>query len=154
MKDRILPLEASKIQPVDASKVNGSAFYKVAIQVGGMNPWRTYSGKKRVEARRPTGESFDPGYEPTVFRVKESITGEELKGLIGEHNLWLKKYQARVPNSEVDYQLVVLEYEETTEVPPELSKVNSQGMIQAAFINQYVDRLVTEKLAAANLGKA
>ena len=145
----------TKYDPELIAKIDPMKFYKVTIQIGGYRSWGVYTGQKRVLQTRTDGSRFIPKYAPTVCAVEESITGKVLAGLMVDHNDWLAGFKQKDPLCEPDYQLAVLSYEETTEVPPGMSKVNAQGMFHIEFLEQIVNGIIKKNQGlATSPGKA
>ena len=141
---------ADKIPEISQSmidKIDPNGFYKVTIQIGGMRSWGTYSGIRRSVQTRGDGTSYVPAYVPKVCHVEEPITGKVLAGLMGEHNLWLKGFKRKEPLCDLDYQLVVLDHETTSEVPPALLKSNAEGMFHVAYLESIVNAILDKKTA-------
>lgn len=155
-----MPKQPSIPQPIasdDAERLDYVADgknYFVTLQMGGNASWGKYTGKKRFRQHLPNGMTATPAYEPVVHHRIGPYTGHIVNGLISSHNEWVADYNRKQGRDgekwkgQVDRQLLVLETEETNELPAETRRATSslnafQSMIEGIVKQQVSDVLGT-----------
>lgn len=138
-------IESTKFQPIDLSTIERSKNYKIALQFGSMARWRKYYGRKRKVVPSDTPGKVNYVHDPKIVYVDEAISGRELAGLAQSHNDWIEAYRTKDPadnKGHVDRQMMILAFEQTTELPPELSKKKVDG----GFVVDVLRALVSKEI--------
>lgn len=132
--------EAERLDYVDDKKN-----YYVTLQMGGKRSWRAWAGKHRQAKPLPTGGT-EWVHDPVLHQSIGPFPGRIVNGLIGEHNEWVKDFTRRKEGSwsgHLDRQLLVLDTEETSDIPDELKKdFGSLNSFMGAF-----EAIVQQKIA-------
>lgn len=139
-------IESTKFQPVDLSDIERSKNYKIALQFGSMARWRKYYGRKRKVVPSDTPGKVNYVHDPKIVYVDEAISGKELAGLAQSHNDWIEAYRTKDPadnKGHVDRQMMILAFDPTNDLPPELSKKK----VDAGFAVDIMRALVQKELS-------
>jgi len=143
-------LRADEVKRVDPVKSTG--FYMVDLQFGSKRSWRNYSGMPRSASKRPGPEGgWEFTHQPKVHRNVGPLTGSVVNGLISSHNDWIKLHRQQKPGGQVDLQRLVLNIEETEQVPAGIGSVN--GMIPISMVERIVNSAIEAKLGLNPAGK-
>lgn len=142
------PLEANKFQPIELSTVNRKQNYYIALQFGSMARWRKYSGRPRKVQATATPGKVDRIHDPKVVYVEEPLSGKEVQGLIQSHNDWIELNRMKNHDDwrgHVDRQIMVLAFEPTTDLPPELKNKKVDGDFLVGIVNALVQKQLDER---------
>lgn len=145
-KAPIPPLAANEVTRLEF--VDDNKNYYVTLQMGSKRSWRNWEGQPRkIEPSNSGG--FARVHNPVVFEHIGPFSGRITNGLISHHNEWLKDYNHREKNKwsgHLDRQLLVLETEETADIPDELKSQSNAAASLAGMVGAIVDQKLTAVL--------
>lgn len=149
-------IESNKFQPIDLSTIERSKNYKVALQFGSMARWRKYYGRKRKPAPSDTPGKTNWVHDPKIVYLEEAVSGRELAGLAQSHNDWIEAYRTKDPadnKGHVDRQMMILTFEQTTDLPPSLSKKKVDGGFVVDVMRALVQKEFSDLAQSKSPGK-
>ncbi len=142
-----LSLDKKTAHPCDL--VDEKRNYRAVIQLGNAKRWKGFGGgtwKKDESKTKHDKKNREIAHFDFVPAIHETgpISGSTLNGLISHHNSWLEANAERRPEGQMARQLLVVDFHETSEVPPEFAR--SVGGTQTMHMLETIVRSIMEPL--------
>jgi hypothetical protein len=119
--------------------VDNELFYKVTMQLGAQCSWREYHGTRNREVVAGANGDLHHTHKWKIHAQAGPFTGRIVNGLISHQNEWLKKYRKREGwQGHIDRALLILDIQETRELPREVSRSSHAGMVPVGTVQDLV----------------
>ncbi len=127
--------------------------YRAVIQLGNATRWKNFGGgtwkkdESRTKRDKHDKEVAHFDFVPAIHETGP-ISGRTLNGLISHHNSWIEANATQRPEGQMARQLLVVDFHETDEVPPEFAKAlgGTQNMHMLETIVRSIMEPLIEKL--------
>ena len=142
-----LSLDKAKSSPLEYADEDKN--YRAVIQLGNSTRWKEFGGGKwKKDESKATHDKNGKGiahydFVPAIHETGP-ISGSTLNGLISHHNMWLEDNAKMRPEGQMARQLLVVDFHETEEVPPEFA--NALGGAQNMHMLETIVRSIMEPL--------